>query len=182
MRIRDHREGFGLITIVLHWSVALTTLGLFALGLWMTELDYYNRWYNAAPALHKSLGMLLCPVVLFAIGWRLGVTRPPLPESVPSWQRRASRTVHLLLVVILLSTLFSGYLIPTANGHGVDVFGWFTVPALPTLVAQQEDRAGVVHLYAGWLLIGLAALHALAALKHQFVDRDGTLRRMLDPR
>ena len=59
------------------------------------------------------------------------------------------------------------------------VFGWFALPATLSGIEGQEDIAGVVHLYLASILIGLALLHAAAALKHHLIDRDRTLRRML---
>jgi len=74
----------------------------------------------------------------------------------------------------------AGYLISTAKGSPIDVFGLFSVPA--TLTGEgQEDVAGEIHEILVWTIIGLASIHALAALKHATLDRDGTLRRMLRP-
>lgn len=84
-----------------------------------------------------------------------------------------------LLYVLLLVLLLSGYLISTADGKPISVFGWFEVPALFSGAGQQADLAGDVHLWLAWSLVLLSALHALAALKHHFVDRDTTLKRML---
>ena len=75
--------------------------------------------------------------------------------------------------------MFSGYLISTADGRGVSVFGLFEVPASLTGIPDQEDVAGVLHEWLAWGLIILAGLHALAAIKHHFIDRDATLSRML---
>jgi cytochrome b561 len=75
--------------------------------------------------------------------------------------------------------MLSGYLISTADGRGLEVFDWFSVPATLSGLDRQEDIAGEVHLYLAWTVIVLAALHALAALKHHFIDRDPTLMRML---
>jgi cytochrome b561 len=73
----------------------------------------------------------------------------------------------------------SGYLISTADGRPVDVFGIFTLPATLSGLPNQADTAGDLHLAMAIAVIVLAALHALAALKHHFIDRDRTLRRML---
>jgi cytochrome b561 len=75
--------------------------------------------------------------------------------------------------------MVSGYLISTADGRGIDVFGLFTVPATLQGIDHQEDVAGASHLVLAVTLIALALLHAGAALKHHFIDRDRTLRRML---
>src|SRR5690606_41109935 len=74
--------------------------------------------------------------------------------------------------------MLSGYRISTADGRPISVFGWFEMPALITGIPRQEDVASDVHFYAAWALIILAGLHALAALKHHFIDRDDALRRM----
>jgi len=74
--------------------------------------------------------------------------------------------------------LISGYLIPTANLQGIDVFNWLTVPALTTLSAQQTDIAGKVHQWFAWGLLALVILHIAAALKHHFINKDNTLRKM----
>jgi cytochrome b561 len=75
--------------------------------------------------------------------------------------------------------LISGYLISTAEGQPVSVFGWFEIPALLFGLPQQADIAGIVHLWLAWGVVIISALHALAALKHHFMDRDSTLVRML---
>jgi cytochrome b561 len=75
--------------------------------------------------------------------------------------------------------MVSGYLISTADGRGVSVFGWFTVPATLHGIDGQEDVAGVVHLTLASTLVAVALLHAGAAFKHHFIDRDRTLKRML---
>ena len=70
-------------------------------------------------------------------------------------------------------------MISTADGRGIEVFNWFEVPALPALIEQQEDVAGLVHYWLATSLIVLAGVHALAALKHHFINKDKTLLRML---
>ena len=82
----------------------------------------------------------------------------------------------MLLIVI------SGYLISTAKGRGVSLFGWVEVPALVSNLPDQAQRAGAVHYWLALGLLGVAGVHALGALKHHFIDKDNTLRRMLGMR
>jgi cytochrome b561 len=79
----------------------------------------------------------------------------------------------------LLSLFISGYLISTADGRAIEVFNWVSVPALGELFENQEDVAGDIHFYLAWTLIGLAVVHALAALKHHFINKDDTMKQML---
>jgi cytochrome b561 len=73
----------------------------------------------------------------------------------------------------------SGYLISTADGRAIAVFDWFSVPALISDLPAQEDIAGLIHRWLAYLMMGLVLLHAAAALKHHFINKDNTLRKML---
>lgn len=177
MKWRNSDAGYGLISIVLHWLVAGGSIGLFGLGLWMVELGYYHPWYRQAPQLHKSVGLLLFGIMLLQLLWRHGNARPA--PIVSALQIKAAVAVHSLLYVLLLAVTLSGYLISTADGRDIEVFGLFSVPATLSGLEQQEDIAGRIHQLLAFALMGLATLHAAAALKHHFVDRDRTLTRML---
>lgn len=177
MRLRNTPSGYGPVSILLHWLIALTVIGLFVLGLWMVELDYYDPWYRRAPALHKAIGILLFLVVVIRIGWHWFST---IPQSLASGIEVAiARLVQRILLILPLFVMFSGYLISTADGSNIDVFSLFEVPAIISNVEGQEDIAGDVHFVLAIILVAIAALHMLAGLKHHFIDRDATLRRML---
>lgn len=177
---RNSSRGWGMVSIMLHWVSALAIIGLFALGWWMTNLGYSDAWYNRAPWWHKSLGLLLLGLSLVRVFWRLLQPVPSLDG--PRWEKRAAQCGHVLMYLALFVVLFSGYLISTAKGQGVSVFDWFTVPALVSELPSQATLAGEIHWYAAWALMVLAAGHALASLKHRLIDRDDTMRRMVDPR
>jgi cytochrome b561 len=176
---RNSRNSYGLVSISLHWLVALAVIGLFALGVWMVELTYYDPWYKTGPDLHRSIGLTLFAVMLLRLAWRLLNTRPQA-EGKP-WEQKLAGIVHSLLFVLLFLVMISGYLISTADGRAIDVFGLFSVPALISGREQQEDIAGQAHQILAYGLIALVALHAMAALKHHFIDRDQTMKRMLKP-
>lgn len=178
MQLKNSTTHFGLIAIAMHWLVALTVLGLFGLGLWMTGLDYYDNWYRQGPWWHKSIGILLFFVVVFRLSWRV-LTPPPVAlSSHKPWEIRLAHMTHLLLYLMLLAIMVSGYLISTEDGRAIEVFGWFSIPATITSIPHQADVAGWVHLILASILIGLVLLHAGAALKHHFIDRDRTLKRI----
>ena len=179
MQWKNSTTRFGLIAIALHWLVALTVFGLFGLGLWMTGLDYYDSWYKQGPWLHKSIGVVLFFVVIFRLYWRVLSPPPVALTSHKSWEIRMAHMAHLLLYLLLLAIMVSGYLISTADDRSIEVFGWFSIPATITSIPNQEDVAGLVHLTLASFLISLALLHAIAALKHHFIDRDRTLDRIL---
>jgi len=177
-RLRNAPERWGLVAVAFHWLMALTILGLFGLGLWMTGLTYYDPWYKQGPNLHKSIGVVLLLILFARLAWR---TLDRTPDPVPGhtrWERKAAHAVHGVLYLGLFAVMISGYLISTADGRAVSVFGLFDVPATVTSIEKQEDIAGLVHLWLAVALISTAAVHALAALKHHVIDKDTTLKRM----
>lgn len=179
MQVRNTKETYGLMAVSLHWIIALGVIGTAILGLWMTGLDYYSAWYRSAPFWHKSIGITLAVLIIFRLLWRWANPRPALLPHHQRWEVRLATLVHGALYVLLFIIVASGYLISTAKGQGVSVFGWFELPALVTGLPSQADRAGFVHYWLGVSLLALVALHALGALKHHFLDHDNTLRRML---
>jgi cytochrome b561 len=123
--------------------------------------------------------VLLFIATLGRLAWRLATGQPRgLPTHAP-WERAAARLVHFALYLLLLGVMISGYLISTADGRPVAVFGWFKIPALISGIERQEDIAGLIHLILASVLIALALVHAGGALKHHLFDHDRTLRRML---
>ena len=182
LRLLNTDKGYGLVTILLHWLMAVIVFGLFALGWWMTELTYYDDWYRKGPELHKAIGIILFCFWGLRLVWRIATVSPaPLPDH-KKWEVMAAKSVHWLLYIVLLSVFVSGYMISTADGRPIDVFGIFSVPAFATGMENQEDLAGLVHFCVACVLVGLALLHGAAAIKHHIVDKDNTLRRMLNPK
>ncbi|MCW8196705.1 cytochrome b [Proteobacteria bacterium 005FR1] len=178
---RNSQHSYGLIQILLHWTTAILVTGMFALGIYMVDLGYYDPWYHRAPALHKSVGLLVIGLFLFRLVWRFGDPQPE-PLGVNPWSRKAAGGMHLLLYLGLFALLASGYLIASADGRSIPVFDVFSVPALTLPVENQEELAGDVHEVTAWSLMVLAVLHGAAALKHRFIDKDASLARMLWPR
>ena len=176
---RNTNQAYGIIAIALHWLVAAVALGLFGLGLWMVDLTYYDAWYRTAPTLHKSVGVLLFLVMALRLLWRLLNPRPAPEPGLSRLERLASGVVHGILYLLLFVVMVSGYLISTADGRSVEVLGLFQVPATLTGIPNQADLAGDIHLALAISVVVLVAIHALAALKHHFIDRDRTLLRML---
>lgn len=179
MQLRNSPRRFGAVHATLHWLVALAVFGLFGLGYYMVDLGYYDELYRLAPHIHRSVGILLLITVLLRLVWRLADTRPSALGSHSPAEILSARVVHGVLYLLLFTAMFSGYLISTADGSAIRVFNWFEVPSVTGRIKRMEDIAGDVHYWATWGLVVLASLHGLAAIKHHFVDRDDTLRRML---
>ncbi|GHE19815.1 cytochrome b [Halomonas urumqiensis] len=176
---RNSRSGWGIVSILLHWISAVVIVGLFVLGWWMVDLGYYHAWYNLAPWWHRSIGMLLLFATLARLAWRF-INPTPVAHG-HGLERLAAHLGHIALYVLMLLVMVSGYMISTADGRGISVFGWFEVPALLSRLPNQENIAGDIHWYSALALMVLAAGHLLAAMKHHLLDRQDTLLRMINP-
>ncbi|SDW39174.1 cytochrome b [Marinobacter mobilis] len=179
MELRSTHSRYGLAQIAMHWLVAITVFGLFFLGDYMVDLGYYDPWYRSAPHVHKSIGLLLLLLMVVRLVWRWLNPAPAPLASHRQWEVKLAHIAHAVLYLLIFTGLVSGYLISTADGSSIAVFDWFEVPSVTGQVKQLEELAGKVHRWCAWSLVGLAVLHALAAIKHHVVDRDETLRRML---
>ncbi|WP_395300010.1 cytochrome b [Enterobacter sp. ECC-175] len=179
MQLRNSSSRYGIISLCLHWIFAIAVYAMFGLGLWMVTLSYYDGWYHQAPELHKSIGILLMMGLAIRIVWRHISPPPPPLKSYSTLTRLSAAGAHIALYALLFALLISGYLISTADGKPISVFGLFDVPATLANAGAQADTAGVVHLWLAWSVVILSVLHGLAALKHHFIDKDDTLKRML---
>jgi cytochrome b561 len=168
MRARDSAAGWGWVTRALHWAMAGLILYQLWLGLRMVRLDD-----------------LLARFAL-TLGWRLASPRPPLPAAMPRWQRRAAAATHAALYALMLLLPVTGWLLASASPvqdllqMQNLVFGRIALPDPFVPGSDALDRAfRTLHAGAAIALAALLAVHVAAALRHQFVDRDGLLARML---
>ena len=179
MPLKNTRERYGIVTKLLHWSIAVLIIGLTALGVYMMDLTYYDRYYNVSLETHKALGILVLELAILKILWS-GFS--PSPESAPSmkrWEKGAAKLMHFTLYAMMVLIPVSGYAISTSHGKAVSFFGWYEVPAWLPELESMNQVASMVHYYLAYVAIVLVGLHFAAALKHQLIDRDDTLRKML---
>jgi cytochrome b561 len=170
---------FPLITRISHWLVALLVIGLFALGFWMVELDYYSDWYHRAPWYHKSFGLLLFFMLCAWLLVRLKLKSPGPLATHAKWQIQSAKLVKITMLSCVIILSLTGYLIVSAAGDPIEFFVLFEIPGFGSIVEYQEDIAGSIHKWVAYLLIAVVVMHAGAALKHHFIDKDLTLKRML---
>ena len=93
MLIGDTNAGYGLVTRLTHWVMAVAIVAMFVLGLWMVTLNYYSPYYRTAPDVHRSVGMLLLFRLALRFAWRLANPKPDDAELSP-FERAAAHIVH----------------------------------------------------------------------------------------
>jgi cytochrome b561 len=148
----------------------------FAMGIVMTDMPISPdrlKFYNW----HKWAGVTILLLSVLRLAWRL-THRPPADVPMPRWQQAASHATHLAMYALFLSIPLVGWAYSSAAGYPVV---WFGVLPLPDFVPVDKALAELIkpwHERLALLLAALVLLHIAAALKHQFVDRDGLLARM----
>jgi len=163
--------------VTLHWLMAALIAAGFTLGATMTDLAVSPRklrYYSY----HKWIGITVLGLLVLRVLWRAWHSAPP-DEPMPRWQRLVARFTHGLLYLLMFAVPLVGWLYSSASGYPVV---YLKLWRLPDLVSKNEALAKVLvelHGLLAWTLLWVVVLHAAAALKHHFIERDATLRRML---
>ena len=176
---------YTLVAILLHWLLALVILGMFGVGVYMSDLPFSPlrlKLYNW----HKWAGVCFLALSVLRLLWRLTHRPPALPHTItqlmPTWQVRAHHAVQHLMYLLFFAVPLIGWAYSSAAGFPIVLFGQLP---LPDLLAPNKELAALIkplHALSAFALVGLAGLHIAAALKHHWIDRDGLMDRMLSGR
>ena len=169
---------YGPVAIALHWIVAALILFNLAYGLYLVGLPLSPqklRYFSY----HKWVGVTVLLLAAARLLWRLTHRAPALPAAMPPWERRAAKASHALLYVLFFAAPLSGWLFSSASGFQTVYLGVLPIPDLLAKNRELADVLKVTHRWINYTMAALIALHAAAALKHHFIDRDDVLVRML---
>jgi cytochrome b561 len=169
---------FGIVAKAFHWATVLLLLGSFGIGLTMVAMPLGPGKLQAY-SWHKWVGVTVFVISLVRLGWRCFRPAPPLPDSMPRWQRIAAHLSHGGLYALLIVMPVSGWVMSSALGVPTVYLG--LVP-LPDLVAPDRELGQSLvrlHHLLAFALATLIGIHVAAAAYHHFVRRDDILRRML---
>jgi cytochrome b561 len=133
-------------------------------------------------ALHGSFGIVILALLIFWAGWRLRHRSPPLYPVLSRIEVLLAHATHAALFLLFLAMPLSGYVGLAATGHAVSFFGIIDIPPLVPQSGRLSQAAIALHLLGQFLIYGLVAMHAAAAMMHGFIRRDGILERMLPRR
>jgi cytochrome b561 len=177
------RTRYSNIAIALHWLIGLAIICNLAGGL--THESVPKDMQGVVMGLHKATGITILALSLFRLFWRLGHRPPPYEPTLATWEKAVAKVTHWAFYVLIIAIPFSGWLMTSAGGrkYGLSWYGLFDIPFLP--VVQDKllaDGAAGAHENLSYLLIALLLLHICAAMKHVFLDGDGTFARMLPGR
>jgi cytochrome b561 len=176
--LKNTTETYGSVAKLFHWTIFLLIATLLVVGFRMTDIQSMPDKFFVY-GIHKSLGITVLLLVLIRLGWKMANVQPILPASLSSFEKFAAHAGHVLLYMLIIAMPLSGWMMSSASGFPVSVFGWFT---LPDLVGPDKDLKALLvetHYVLAWAIIVTVTGHALAALLHHFYHKNNVLRRML---
>ncbi len=165
------------VAIALHWIIAVLLIYML---FWGEGLIKTRGTATAAnPGLHATIGLTILILGVARLVWRL-INPPPPDVPMPAWQKMGSHAVHWLFYALIILLPLTGM---AALDHSISgkhpeyaqlsYFNLFPIPHYPqSLLGQSHDILSKVG-------IALLAIHVLAALKHQFIDKDNLIGRMI---
>lgn len=164
--------------ITLHWLMAVLVFVTFPVGLVVHEMALSPNKLRMM-SYHKWLGVTVFILVMLRLVWRASHKPAPMLAAIPHWQRVAANAVHVLLYALLFAIPLSGWLMSSAKGFQTVYLGLLPLPDLLAKDKVLGDALSALHQVLNITMLLLIAAHVAAALKHHFVDRDGTLVRMI---
>ncbi len=170
---------YGWVSIALHWIVAGVVIWLFLNG---EQMEHAQSREVRLPLMlaHNSVGVLLIVAALVRTAVRLVKGMPARPKQFVLFEVLAGAVPWLLLVTVLV-VIVTGVLAWWSVGRPIGFFGLFDIPSPMAPDRPLHSRMERIHGIASHLILPLAALHVLGALKHLFIDRDGVFKRMMVP-
>ena len=161
-----------------HWSITAFLLFQIPFGIYMTDLplgpDKLEKY-----SLHKAVGMTIFSLAVLRLVWVLFSKRPPLPATTPFYEKALVKASQAILYILVCLMPLSGWMMSSAAGYPVSLFGLYTLPALIPPDETLVDGFIEMHEIQGWILMTVIALHVAGALRHHFLLKDDTLKQML---
>ncbi len=198
------RARYNQVAMWLHWIIAVLLIGNILLGYWFGWIEDTQHSPEAAnpqgievflrhwtrPQLltvHKHIGFIVLGLSFVRLGWRLVNPPPPLLSDLQPWERLGARVVHWSFYVLMIGIPLVGWAMLSASPRYAThpfVFFGIPIPGFPGVPTTPHNAAHAlletIHKdWSPWAVWGLLTLHVLGALKHQFLDKDGELGRMI---
>jgi cytochrome b561 len=156
MKVLNSRSGYGLVSLVLHWIIVFGIIAQWALA----ESDELM--------LHQSIGITILALAVLRLVWRLFNPKPAWPTDMKTYEIKLARVVHFAFYALLFAIPLSGWALASAEGEPLNFFRWFD---LPRLGMGSEDTLEEVHEVLFNVLVALAAIHVIGAIKHWIAGR-----------
>ncbi|MFA9275226.1 MAG: cytochrome b [Candidatus Aquirickettsiella gammari] len=174
-------QRYSTISIVLHWLIAILIIAAFAMGWYMSDLRISPTKLKLY-SWHKWLGVSIFGLVALRLLVRLIKGTPEYPDTMQTWEKQMANAMHGSLYVLMITVPLSGYLYTYAAGFPVVYLGLLELPAIISPHPEWKEGLKELHEMLTTGMLVLIGIHFAATLKHQLINKDGILQRMLPAR
>jgi cytochrome b561 len=177
MEMRNTQRHWGIVHQSLHWLIAALVITQLILGFIFADLADNSPERPSTFHAHATLGLTILVLFLVRLWWRRTNAVPTLPDTLSPWQKQLAHANHYMLYIVLIAMPIVGYLLANAGGHTVPFYNLH----LPAIIGKDQGLAQTlwrIHAWSAYTILLLLTLHVLAALRHEYVLKDNTLRRM----
>jgi cytochrome b561 len=176
VRTSDTGNGYGWISIALHWLTAVIVIAMLVIGTMSQSADREESLRLVH--LHTTIGMTAYLVLWGRIIWRFAVGHPgPLPKQGVIFFT-IGKYFHFLMLIAIGVMLLSGPLMVWTAGDAIHVFAL----EIPSPIGKSEGVQQVlrgVHGYTASFILAAMILHVLAVFKHTVLNKDGTFDKIM---
>ena len=181
MAWRNSATSWGTGSKLFHWTMALLILGS---AIFILHVNDSTWWFASSPAVfikyihwHKAFGLMALALVIGRLLWRRGNLLPSVAPLTP-FEQRASKWTHAGLYALMVIVPLTGWIASSAFGSPTKFFGLFTIPGIIPKTKELVAPGYWSHFVVSWVLLGLVAVHAAAAIYHHVRRKDAVLRAM----
>ena len=177
MSFKDSKEHYGRISRFNHWLGALIVIGMLSVGLYFSELpkgDERSYWLK----LHVGFGGLVFLFLWFRVLWRM-FSKSPVAILQKQMLSIVSKVTHWVMLLAVFTMAVSGPLLIWTRGADINVFDWFAIPTPIGKMPVLHEWMETIHELAAETLLVVIIIHVLPVIKHQFINKDQVLSRMV---
>ena len=178
--LKNSKTSWGSASRAFHWVLGILIIGMLGYGYWMNHFTARpDRFFYRS--IHADIGYVVLLLLVVRIVWRIFNPSPALPNGTPRWERIAARVNHVALYLVMFVVAMLGW--AHSGARTPDYSSWFGLFRVPQFTSPDKAAARAYednHILGAYILMGLVALHVVAALYHHFYKRDRVLMRMVD--
>ena len=161
--------------VMVHWLTLGLLVAAFLLGEELAEATDESKATIAGYLFHMLAGGTVLLLTAMRLFFRSKDGTPPPMGQTP--MDKVAKGVHHLLYTLLFVLPVSG-MITVLTSDAIKGLTAGDANLLPKEEGYEHVFAHEVHEVLVTVLIVVAALHILGAIKHQFIDKDGLMERM----
>lgn len=174
--MRNSVSRYGLVSILLHWVMAILILTLLVLGLVMAHIPMRRALYTW----HIELGVLALLLMTIRLPWRL-YNMSPSATLIPRWEQMMTKGMIFFCYILMFALPITGWLLASSSAFNVSFFNLLDLPELVNPDNDSRTLFIMLHQWLSYFLIAVMTAHLIVTLTHHFIKKDNLMRSIIKP-